>query len=48
MTLGDVILYNVEATIIDNIHAPLLLGQSALEQFGSIEIDNRNNQIILK
>ena len=48
VTLGDVILYNVEATIIDNIHAPLLLGQSALEQFGSIEIDNRNNQIILK
>ena len=29
-------------------NAPLLLGQSALEQFGSIEIDNKNDIIILK
>ena len=48
VTLSDVVLYNVEATIIDNLDAPLLLGQSALEHFGSIEIDNINNLIIFK
>jgi aspartyl protease family protein len=46
--VGNVELKNVEATVIDNVNAPLLLGQSVLERFGSIEIDNNNNQIILK
>jgi|SRR5690554_87527 len=48
VTLGNVVLHNVEATIIDNLDAPLLLGQSALEHFRSIEIDNLNNLIIFK
>ena len=46
--IGNKILRNVRASVSDNIESPLLLGQSALEQFGSIEIDNRNDRIILK
>ena len=46
--IGNVELKNVEATVIDNVNAPLLLGQTVLERFGSIEIDNDNNLIILK
>ena len=46
--VGDNILENVEATVMDNIDAPLLLGQSVLERFGNIEIDNENNRIVFK
>jgi aspartyl protease family protein len=46
--IGTFYLTNVEATVIDNVDAPLLLGQSVLENFGSIEIDNINSEIILK
>ncbi|MFV0182697.1 retroviral-like aspartic protease family protein [Empedobacter falsenii] len=46
--IGDIVLENIEATVIDNVNAPLLLGQSVLERFGSIEIDNYNNEIIFK
>lgn len=46
--VGDNLLENVEAIVIDNENAPLLLGQSALERFGSIHIDNDNNRIIFK
>ena len=48
ITVGNLNLYNVEATVIDNINAPLLLGQSVLERFGKIEIDNTNKVIILE
>lgn len=46
--IGNKILRNVKASVSDNVDSPLLLGQSALEQFGSIEIDNRNNRMIFK
>lgn len=46
--IGNQILNNVEALVVGSDNAPLLLGQSALEQFGSIEIDNKNDIIILK
>lgn len=46
--VGNITLRNIKATIIDNVDAPLLLGQSVLENFGNIEIDNNNNQIIFK
>lgn len=46
--IGNRVLQNIEATVIDNNEAPLLLGQSALEKFGKITIDNTNNQIILE
>ena len=46
--VGNIILENIEATVIDNIDAPLLLGQTVFEKFGKIEIDNVNDEIILK
>lgn len=46
--IGNMILENVEALVIDNVNSPLLLGQTVLERFGSIEIDNVNGEIILK
>lgn len=44
--IGSSELKNVEASIIDNERAPLLLGQSALQRFGSFSIDNTNRQVI--
>lgn len=46
--IGNRVLQNIEATVIDNNEAPLLLGQSALEKFGKISIDNKNNIIIFE
>lgn len=46
--IGNMVLDNVRATVIDNVNAPLLLGQSILERFGKIEIDNENKEIIFK
>ena len=46
--IGDRILKNIEAIVIDNDEAPLLLGQSALEKFGKISIDNKNGIIIFE
>lgn len=45
--IGNKVLKNVKASVSDNIESPLLLGQSALEQFGTITIDNKNNKIHL-
>lgn len=41
-------LYNVKASIVQNANAPLLLGQSLLEKFAQVTIDNRNKKIRLK
>ncbi|MFJ1430635.1 TIGR02281 family clan AA aspartic protease [Capnocytophaga canimorsus] len=46
--IGNRTLHNLQALVVDNEEAPLLLGQSALEKFGSIEIDNKKDLIILK
>jgi aspartyl protease family protein len=46
--IGDRILKNIEAIVIDNNDAPLLLGQSALEKFGKISIDNNKGIIIFE
>lgn len=46
--VGDKTLYDVKASIIHNTSAPLLLGQSALNQFGQITIDYKNNEITLE
>lgn len=43
--IGDIILENVEANVVDNIQAPLLLGQTALAKFGKVTIDYNNNTI---
>lgn len=43
--IGGVELTNVEANVVDNIKAPLLLGQTALAKFGKVTIDYHNNTI---
>lgn len=43
--IGDITLENVEASVVDNIKAPLLLGQTALAKFGKVTIDYNNNTI---
>ena len=43
--IGDRILHNVKASIIHNMEAPLLLGQSALSKHGKISIDYNRNEI---
>ncbi len=43
--IGGRVLNNVQATVVDNIEAPLLLGQSALAQFGRVSIDYNSNTI---
>ncbi|MBO6117890.1 MAG: TonB family protein [Bacteroidales bacterium] len=42
VSLEDVTLNNIRASVVKNQKAPLLLGQSVLEKFGKIEIDNEN------
>ena len=46
--IGDAILHNVDASVVKSQKAPLLLGQSAMERFGAITIDNQNNKLIIK
>ena len=46
--IGNAILRNVEASVVHNQQAPLLLGQSVLERFGTITIDNINSKLIIK
>lgn len=43
--IGNWELNNVQASIVDNMEAPLLLGQSALAAFGKISIDYNRNEI---
>ena len=43
--IGNRELRNVQASIMDNERAPLLLGQSALAAFGKISIDYKRNEI---
>lgn len=46
--IGDAVLRNVDASVAHNQQAPLLLGQSILERFGTITIDNINSKLIIK
>ncbi|UFH53615.1 TIGR02281 family clan AA aspartic protease [Spirosoma sp. KNUC1025] len=41
--IGDRVLENVSANVVRSTKAPLLLGQSALSQFGKISVDYRRN-----
>ena len=45
--VGDITLKNVEASVVKNQKAPLLLGQSVLERFGTITIDNKASNLII-
>ncbi len=46
--IGDAVLRNVDASVVKSQKAPLLLGQSAMERFGTITIDNINNKLVIK
>ena len=46
--LGDAVLKNVEASVVHSQKAPLLLGQSVLEKFGTITIDNVNSKLLIR
>jgi clan AA aspartic protease (TIGR02281 family) len=46
--IGDAVLRNVDASVVKSQKAPLLLGQSAMERFGTITIDNINNKLYIK
>ena len=43
--IGNRTLNNVEASVVHTIDAPLLLGQSALAEFGKVTIDYKNNTL---
>jgi len=47
LELFDRKLENVRATIVNNLNAPLLLGQSAISKLGKIEIDYSKNTITI-
>lgn len=43
--IGNKLLINVKASVVNNLEAPILMGQSALEKFGKISIDYEKNEI---
>jgi len=46
LKLGDEItLYNIEALVVENQQAPLLLGQSAMKSFKEISVDRENRVV---
>lgn len=48
VSFGDSELTNVKASVVGNLKAPLLLGQSVLTRLGSVEIDNTKQVIRIK
>lgn len=46
--VGDAVLKNIDASVVKNQKAPLLLGQSAIERFGSVTIDNAESKLIIR
>lgn len=48
VTLGNRVLKNVQASVVDNSVAPLLFGQSALAQFGKVSIDYKRQMLIIE
>lgn len=47
-TIGDSFLQNIDAMVIEGTNVPPLLGQSVLENYGTITIDNTASIIILR
>lgn len=45
--IGDATLKDVKASVVHNQKAPLLLGQSAFQKFGKIEIDNAKKMVTI-
>ncbi len=47
LEIGNKKIFNVEASIVHSLSAPLLLGQSALSRFGKFTFDYDNNTLVL-
>jgi clan AA aspartic protease (TIGR02281 family) len=45
--IGGMILNNVRASVVKNLNAPLLLGQSAISKLGKIQLDLDNNTLTI-
>ena len=45
VSIGNRTIHNVHASVVHNMKAPLLFGQSALEKFGKITIDYENGEL---
>lgn len=45
--VGDIKIKNIEACVVKNQKAPLLLGQTVLERFGKITIDNEKSMLVI-
>lgn len=48
LTIGEIKLDNVKASVSDSYNSPLLLGQSALKKLGKYSIDNKINELIIE
>lgn len=46
--IGDFVLKNVKASVVSSQKAPILLGQSVMERFGTITIDNIGGKLLIK
>ena len=46
--IGDAVLHNVDASVVKSQKAPLLLGESVLQKFGTFTVDNINLKLIIK
>lgn len=46
--VGDAVLKNVDASVVKSQKAPLLLGESVLQKFGTYTVDNINSKLIIK
>jgi aspartyl protease family protein len=46
--VGTYELHDVKASVVNNLKAPLLIGQTALDKFGKITIDYQNEQILFQ
>lgn len=46
--IGDAVLHNVDASVVKSQKAPLLLGESVLQRFGTFTVDNINSKLIIK
>ena len=46
--IGDFVLKNVKASVVSSQKAPILLGQSVMERFGTITIDNIGGKLRIK
>ncbi len=48
VSIGGITIHDIQASVTNNVNAPLLLGQSALEKFGTITIDYANSEVIFQ